>query len=195
MVSHSLQMQVLHCCVNTGVREWTEQKLFVLRRKTLLEFGSAVPDCVNMNIWICTQLDDAFCLLPTLSFKVWLDKGSQGWQGWEPLQGWAWQRCYFKTLRQTLGDGVFVRICVCVRSSLTRAEKDKRSCLLFSLEARGSGWFWGCVSGPSWCFSPSCWTARREAGTEIDPTPFCWEEIALCLKSPSEEKVLPLDLQ
>ena len=95
--------------------------------------------------------------------------------GREPRQGWARQRCYFKVLHQKTN--------VCVSEVYQRGQsKTKERCLLFSLEARGSGWFWGCVSEPSWCFSPSWWTARQEAGTPADPIPFCYEEIDLRLK-------------
>lgn len=113
-----------------------------------------------------------------------------GWQGWEPLQGGVWQRCYFRILRQkTERQCVCVHVCVseCV-SLLTRARKDKESWLLFSLEARGSGWFWGCVSEPSWRFSPSCWTAQQEAETVTNPTLFCREKIDFSIKQPLEKK-------
>lgn len=115
-----------------------------------------------------------------------------GWQGWEPLQGGVWQRCYFRILRQkTERQCVCVHVCVseCV-SLLTRARKDKESWLLFSLEARGSGWFWGCVSEPSWRFSPSCWTAQQEAETVTNPTLFCREKIDFSIKQPLEKKIL-----
>lgn len=36
-----------------------------------------------------------------------------GWQGWEPLQGWAWQRCYFRILHQKAErQSVCVHVCV-----------------------------------------------------------------------------------
>lgn len=62
---------------------------------------------------------------------------------------------------------------VCQKFISKGQRETKRSRLLFSPGARGSGWFWGCASEPSWCFSPSCWTAQRGAGTVTDPTPFC----------------------
>lgn len=119
-----------------------------------------------MNILLCTQCDRTLCSLYTLAFKGYLDKG------WELLQGQAWQEMLFWAIASEI-KGTCALARTCVRSLLTRAKEDKERRSLFSPEARGSGWFWGCASEPSWCFSPSCWTAQREAGTARDPTPFC----------------------
>lgn len=115
----------------------------------------------------------------TLAFTVWLDERSQVDKGENLYKVEHGSDAILGYCIRKQWGGVFV----CITSLQARAKKDKENCLLFSLEARGSGWFWGCVSAPSWCFSPSCWTAQQEAGRVKSPTPFCGRDInfSICL--------------
>lgn len=81
-----------------------------------------------------------------LACVVRLDSGSQVDKGENLYKVTTWQRCYFRISRHKKMDPA----CVCVSEVCQQGQrKTKGGCLLFSLEARGSGWFLGCASEPS----------------------------------------------
>lgn len=134
------------------------------------------------SVCVCKNMNILFSLL-LLKFKLRPTKGlrlTRGRTFVPPSRG------YFRTLRHKAACVAFVHVCVLSEVYYKDSERQKGSGSLFSLEARGSGWFWGCASELSWCFSPSCWTAQQGAGTEKDPTLFCGGQIvAKCWLGPT----------
>lgn len=127
-----------------------------------------------MNISLCTQFDEALCSLFSLAFKVYSTEAPRLTRVGTFTRSTVAGGGYFRTLHQKSGRERGVgSVHVCQKFISKGQRETKRSRLLFSPGARGSGWFWGCASEPSWCFSPSCCTAQRGAGTVTDPTPFC----------------------
>ena len=93
--------------------------------------------CVCVWIWIFYYAHSLTCtlLIIHISIQGLARQRVLGWQGWEPLQGRAWQRCYFWILHQKTKRRcvycVCVYVCVRVRSLLRRAKTTQKRAAYF----------------------------------------------------------------
>lgn len=90
-------------CVIKAASQRAEKVLLKLEQRPLTATCVCEYEYLIMHtVWQCSRL------LLHISIQGLARQRVLGWQGWEPLQGWVWQQCYFRILHQKAG-----RRCVC----------------------------------------------------------------------------------